>query len=55
MKEKNLYAQAQELGIGELLTLIREAASEDERSFYACILNWHFQRKQKVAIEQNLF
>ena len=55
MDQMNLYAQAVELGIGELLTLIREAASEDEKSFYACILNWHFQRKHKIAIEQNLF
>lgn len=55
MQEKSLYAQAQELGIKDLMTLIREAASEDERSFYACILNWHFRRKQKIAIEQNLF
>lgn len=53
--KKSVYTQAQELGIGELLALIREATSDDEKSFYACILNWHFQRKQKVAIEQNLF
>ncbi|MBR2861588.1 MAG: hypothetical protein IKB86_07100 [Clostridia bacterium] len=55
MAQKNLYAQAQELSIKDLMTLIREAASDDEKSFYARILNWHFQRKQKVAIEQNLF
>lgn len=55
MQEKSLYAQVQELSIKDLMTLIREAASDDEKSFYACILNWHFQRKQKIAIENNLF
>lgn len=52
---KQLYLQALELGIGDALELIRTAETEDERSFYAALLNWHFQRKQKDAIEQNLF
>lgn len=52
---KQMYRQAQELGISEALELIRGAETDEERSFYTCLLNWNFQRKQKRAIEQNLF
>lgn len=52
---KELYQKAKEIRIGEALQLIREASSEEEKSFYAHILNLHFQQKQKVAIERNLF
>lgn len=52
---KELYKKAKEMRIGEALQLIREAKSEDEKSFYAHILNLHFQQKQKDTIERNLF
>ena len=52
---KQMYLQALELGIGEAMELISTAKTDDERSFYAALLNWQFQRKQKDAIEQNLF
>ena len=52
---KDLYKRAKEIRIAEALQLIREAESEEEKSFYAHILNLHFQQKQKVAIERNLF
>lgn len=51
----SVYRQVLQLGIRDLLELIRNAESEDERSFYATVLNWHFQRKQRKTIEQNLF
>lgn len=54
-KFKLMYEQARELSIADALTLIREAGTDEERSFYTCLLNWHFKRKQKIAIEQNLF
>ena len=52
---KDLYKKAKEIRIAEALQLIREAETEEEKSFYAHILNLHFQQKQKVAIERNLF
>ena len=55
MEHKQLYQQALELGIGDLLEQIRNAESEDEKSFYAALLNWHFQCKQRKTIEQNAF
>ena len=55
MDYKQLYRQELELSIRDMLELIRNAESEDEKSFYAALLNWHFQRKQRKTIEQNLF
>ena len=52
---KQMYRQALELGIGEALELIHNAETDEEKSFYTALLNWHFQRKQKIAIEKNLF
>lgn len=52
---KLIYEQVRELSIAEALQLIRNAETDEEKSFYACLLNWHFQRKQKIAIEKNLF
>ena len=52
---KDLYKKAKEIRISEALQLIREAESDEEKSFYAHILNLHFQQKQKAAIERNLF
>lgn len=52
---KDMYKKAKTIRIADALQLIREAETDEEKSFYAHILNMHFQQKQKVAIERNLF
>lgn len=54
-KYKEMYQEVLDLSIRDVMALIREAPTDEERSFYACLLNWHMQRKQKIAIENNLF
>ena len=37
------------------MKLAEQAESEEERKFYAFIMTMNLQRKQKEAIEKNLF
>ena len=52
---KEMYREVLDLSIRDVMALIREAETAEERSFYGALLTWYMQRKQKIAIENNLF
>lgn len=52
---KNLYQIAKSIDSATALNLIRNAQSEEERNFFAFIADMNLQRKQKEAIEWNIF
>ena len=52
---KKLYQKAREVPFGLALKLATETENEEERKFYAYIMTMNLQRKQKEAIEKNLF
>lgn len=52
---KELYQKAKEVPSGLAMKLAEQAESEEERKFYAFIMTMNLQRKQKEAIEKNLF
>ena len=47
--------KAREVPSGLAMKLAEQAESEEERKFYAFIMTMNLQRKQKEAIEKNLF
>ncbi len=52
---KDLYRIAKDIDPTNALNLIRQAESEEERNFFAYIADMNLQRKQKEAIEKNVF
>ena len=52
---KELYQEVREVPSGLAMKLAEQAESEEERKFYAFIMTMNLQRKQKEAIEKNLF
>lgn len=52
---KKLYQKAREVPSGLAMKLAEQAESKEERDFYAYIMTMNLQRKQKEAIEKNLF
>lgn len=52
---KELYQKAREVPSGLAMKLAEQAESKEERDFYAYIMTMNLQRKQKEAIEKNLF
>ena len=52
---KNIYQIAKNIDPVNALNLIRDAQSEEERNFFAYIADMNLQRKQKMAIERNVF
>ena len=52
---KKLYQVAREMPSGRAMKLALEAENEEEQRFYTFIMEMNLQRKQKEAIEKNLF
>ena len=54
-KLERLYEMAVKMPPSEAMRLVAQAKSDEERRFYAYIMNMNLQRNQKIAIERNLF
>ena len=50
-----IYKDLKELTPEDTLQLVMESDNEEEQAFYNMIGNFLLQRKQKIAIENNLF
>lgn len=54
-KIKEFYQEIEQLTAEETMQLVLESRSEDEKDFYELIGNYLLQKRQKSAIERNLF
>ena len=54
-KYNKIYKELNELTPEDTLELILETEDKEEQAFYAVLGNYLLQKKQKVAIEGNLF
>ena len=52
---KRLYEIARKIDHGQAYDLIRQANSEEERTFYSFIASMNMQREQKKIVERNIF
>lgn len=55
MEIKELYEMARNIPGKELLPLMKNAQTEEERKFWAYVYNMNLQRSQKIAIQNNRF
>ena len=54
-KYNNIFQEIKSLQQDDILQLILEAKTQDERDFYVLIGNFLLQKKQKTVIERKLF
>ena len=52
---RQIYDRLRSLSSGTTMDLVRQAQTEEERRFWAYVLNMNLQRNQKIAIENNWF
>lgn len=55
MGKQGLYELAVKMEPSESMRLAMVAKSDEERRFYAYIVNMNLQRRQKEVIEKNIF
>ena len=54
-KYSDIFQEIKSLHQDDTLQLILEAKTQEEREFYVLVGNFLLQKKQKIAIEGNLF
>jgi len=54
-KYSNIYKEIEKLNPDDTLQLVLESETEDERDFYELVGDFLLQKKQKEAIERNVF
>lgn len=55
MNQEFLYEMAAKMEPSEAMKLLMASENEEERRFYAFIVNLNLPKKQKEVIEKNLF
>lgn len=52
---KQLYEAARNVKPNVALEMVMEAQTDEERKFYAFVMNMNLQRAQQLVIQQNIF
>lgn len=52
---KQLYEAARKVKPNVALEMVMEAQTDEERKFYAFVMNMNLQRAEQLAIQQNKF
>lgn len=52
---KQLYETARKVKTNVALEMVMEAQTDEERKFYAFVMNMNLQRAQRLAIQKNKF
>lgn len=54
-KFDKIYKEVEALSQSDILELISDAQTEDEKNFYETIGNFFLQKRQRECIERNVF